>query len=556
MTAGLLSCAAFSATFAAPFSAAAQSLSYECSLSGNYDSRSTLAGCVTDTTGGFETSTNAVEGNKVYPQYCDSAHPYFCGAQTNLGLAIEPIEAWGTCRWVDNTSSTKFFVPFGRDTEWIGNGTNQGFLTAAQAGTLPGIGATHCAVPYSDTINGNNTPATVTIMPPFAGCTSISVNTPNVFGRTNTSLYPYPAAAGPGFTCHDGATSMTSDVQWKAGDSEKQQVIAGSTPSVTSSWNNALLYSPDMTLSAVPPSGYTGTLVTLTWTITPFVASDTMTCSVSPGGWGPDGTGAPNSGASVIPVDGVGLHQFVLSCTDNVTSLQSIATANVTIISPPPPPPPPGGGGGGGGGGCFAAGSQVLMADGRFKPIEILQFGDRVRGAHGRNNMVLRREICALPKDSDLYGFNGGKPMVTARHPFVTAQGYAAIDPQSLREKYPYFEEDIGVISSLEVGVVLVSIEGPCTIQSVQKYVTPEDSTAYDLVLDGDQTFFVEGFAVRTQQDNAHVIRSLPHLNKVSMRRAAAVSSVFASLGVAMSPMAALAGGGSSPSTAAAAGAE
>ena len=219
------------------------------------------------------------------------------------------------------------------------------------------------------------------------------------------------------------------------------------------------------------------------------------------------------------------------------------------------PPPPPvvvsgGGGGGGGGGGCFVTGSLVLMANGHLRPIESLQFGDRVRNVQGSVNMVLRREICALPKGSDLYGLNGGKPMVTSRHPFVIAEGFAAIDPENLLNKYPYFEEEIGPLTHLKAGITLLSPEGPRRVDSVQQYPVTEDDTAYDLVLDGDQTFFVEGFAVRSQHENAHALRYIPQalMDKVNVRRATAVSSVFLSLGIAMSPLAALAGGGSSPS--------
>ena len=188
-------------------------------------------------------------------------------------------------------------------------------------------------------------------------------------------------------------------------------------------------------------------------------------------------------------------------------------------------------------------GVLVLMANGDLRPIETLHFGDRVRNAHGGTNMVLDRIVCALPKGCDLYGFDGGKPMVTAYHPFVMVEGFAAIDPEGLRHKYPYFEDDIGPVSHLQAGVTLLSPDGPCRIKSVQKYPVTEEGTAYDLALDGDQTFFVEGFAVRSQRDNAHVLRYIPYIDEVSVRRAKAVSSVFLSLGIAMSPLAALAGG-------------
>jgi hypothetical protein len=335
--AGLLCCAAFSTSFTVGFASPALSQSqprdYECALSGSQPPSSNINGCPGDTTGGYETSTTSLktDGNCDVPP--NAAAPY-CGAKGDAPLAVAPIEAWNVCRWVDNTvgATQAIFVPFKSSAEW------QEFRSSA---TLPhsllggNVSLTNCAVPYSD----NGAPPTITITPPFDTCTQISASTPNVYGRTGTSLFPFPAAPGPGFSCHAGNTSMMSAIQWKAGDVES--VGAG-----VLSWSTHFSYSPDETLAASPSVVDAGSPITLSWSIAPYNPSDPITCSVTPGGWGPDGNGYQNgsrSGSSTVYLSTT--TTFTLSCTET-PNLTSVATVTATAV----PPPCCGGGGGGGGG--------------------------------------------------------------------------------------------------------------------------------------------------------------------------------------------------------------
>lgn len=297
---------------------AASPIVYECDLSGNVSDQ--LAGCANNKGGGYLTSTTALTTNGS----CDVTN--FCGAKADASTAVIPIEAWSVCRWVDNSDSSSLFIPFKTAQEW------QDFRNAAPTLLNGHVNLVHCAVPYS----GN--PQKVKVTPPFGSCSPIYVTPPNVYGRTGISLYPNPSVPGPAFTCHNGNTQMMSQIQWKANDVE----ITGR----DQSWDKNFRYSPDMVLTSDSQVVDSGAPVTLTWSISPNSPGDTITnCTVSPGGWGPNASGNPRSGSSVITPSGdeQPIH-FILSCTVNPNGLTS--TSEVDVIVNPPLPPGDGGDGG------------------------------------------------------------------------------------------------------------------------------------------------------------------------------------------------------------------
>ncbi len=79
-------------------------------------------------------------------------------------------------------------------------------------------------------------------------------------------------------------------------------------------------------------------------------------------------------------------------------------------------------------GGCFTAGTLIAMADGTSKPIEQVTVGDRVLGRRGRVNRVLGIDRLVLG-ERPLFALNDGPAFVTAGHPFLTEDGWKAIDP-------------------------------------------------------------------------------------------------------------------------------
>ncbi len=320
---------AAAATLTTPFFANAQSIVYECNLNGA--TSGSLSGCAGSSTGGYATSTTSVKGSGA----CTGAD--YCGANSNSNgpyAAVAPIEAWNVCRWVDNISTGKeVFVPFKTSQEW------NTFLTNVPTFPSGSIGISHCAVPYSNILHPS--PSTTTFTPTFGGCTSITGNAPDLYGRTGVSLVPATPIPGASFTCHGGSTSMQSREQWIAGDVD-------ATAAGVSSWNQNYQFSPDIILTPSAVVVDEGTPVTLSWQITQNTSAAPLSCSVSPGGWGPDSSGLPLTGSSTVIL--ASTTTFTLTCAQD--GLTSTATQSVTGNPPPPPPPPPccvGDGGGDGG---------------------------------------------------------------------------------------------------------------------------------------------------------------------------------------------------------------
>lgn len=60
------------------------------------------------------------------------------GLRINPMTSSTPVDIHGTCRYIDNTSSESYFVPFKTSTEW----------NAFLGNSVPGIKTTHCARPF------------------------------------------------------------------------------------------------------------------------------------------------------------------------------------------------------------------------------------------------------------------------------------------------------------------------------------------------------------------------------------------------------------------------
>ena len=123
------------------------------------------------------------------------------------------------------------------------------------------------------------------------------------------------------------------------------------------------------------------------------------------------------------------------------------------------------------GGGCFVGGTRVRMADGSDKPIELVEPGDRVLGRGGKINRV-RSILYPMLGDRPLYSLNGGTAFVTASHPFLTTDGWKAIDPDAAREEVPGLD-----IERLTVGDVLLSVTSSEQVQRRAELNTKEHAT-------------------------------------------------------------------------------
>ena len=159
---------------------------------------------------------------------------------------------------------------------------------------------------------------------------------------------------------------------------------------------------------------------------------------------------------------------------------------------------------------CFVAGTMVLMADGRERPIEAIAPGDRVLGRRGRINRVLGCERTRLGRRR-LYGLNGRRPFVTAEHPFLTAEGWKALDPEATRRE----GTDLPVLA-LQLGdrlcrggarnaeragerTGLVFVQATTQLETVAAVEGEPATPVFNLLLDGDHSYVADGWIVHNK---------------------------------------------------------
>ncbi len=163
---------------------------------------------------------------------------------------------------------------------------------------------------------------------------------------------------------------------------------------------------------------------------------------------------------------------------------------------------------------CFTGDTRVVMADGTTRPIEEIAVGHLVVGAEGAINRVESIETPRLGS-RPLYALNGGHFFVTAEHPFMTDDGWKAIDPQATIRENPEL-----VVGKLKVGDRLHALSGVLAtvgsspgfsggaaeidvemieLQQIDQQVAESDTTVYNLRLDGNHTYFANDLLVHNK---------------------------------------------------------
>jgi hypothetical protein len=172
--------------------------------------------------------------------------------------------------------------------------------------------------------------------------------------------------------------------------------------------------------------------------------------------------------------------------------------------APPPPPPPPKVERT-----CFTGESMVTMADYAKKPISQIKIGDQVLGGVCKDcgghhpNTVIGMEMPKLGNRL-LYGLNGRRPFVSEEHPIKTTNGWASINLDLLMkwewETYDEIvKEELKDIENLSIGHELVTHLGPERLEKFEKVEMPEDTQLYNLLLDGNNTYYVENILVHNK---------------------------------------------------------
>lgn len=144
--------------------------------------------------------------------------------------------------------------------------------------------------------------------------------------------------------------------------------------------------------------------------------------------------------------------------------------------------------------GCFVSGTLVALSNGTSKPIAQVVEGDAVFGRGGRVNTVLGVITHELG-DQPLHAFNGGATFVSASHPFLTDEGWKAIDPDAARAEVPGLP-----IGQLAAGDVLIAADGASVpLLAVQRRSADPATPIFDLDVDGDNTYVADGWVVHNK---------------------------------------------------------
>ena len=180
------------------------------------------------------------------------------------------------------------------------------------------------------------------------------------------------------------------------------------------------------------------------------------------------------------------------------------------------PPADNGGNGGGGGDGggnsgghcCFDPNALVLMDNFTYKRIADVKFGDRVIGDDGAVNTVLKVKTTTV-QNRKMVKFKDTGFYATDDHLFLTEKGWKTWQPQSLIDQnavnavYLEGENRTRSIDNNDK-LKIVKIENDKIVESFVEYENlgaehidfDPDYVVYDLTLDGNSTYIVDGYVV------------------------------------------------------------
>lgn len=151
---------------------------------------------------------------------------------------------------------------------------------------------------------------------------------------------------------------------------------------------------------------------------------------------------------------------------------------------------------------CFVKDTFVTLADGSTKKIQDVIVGDILKWVSTDNMVVsLLRPILG---NKLLYSINGSDAFVTPNHPFLTTEWWKSPDPEATRREIPDLD-----VTLLQIGDILITASGTRVITTLTPHTDATSTQLYNFQLDGDHTYFANGFAVHNKLD----IGQCPYVN-------------------------------------------
>ena len=150
---------------------------------------------------------------------------------------------------------------------------------------------------------------------------------------------------------------------------------------------------------------------------------------------------------------------------------------------------------------CFVKGSKVTLANKTKIAIEDVKIGDQVLGLNGINTVTgYDRPMLIIDKvrSGTFYGINGLEKFVTSEHPILTNNGWKSIDMINAIIFEPHLAKLL--IGNLEIGDKILTESGNyITVNSIEKYEDQPQQELYNLLLDGDHTFYLNDLLVHNK---------------------------------------------------------
>ena len=98
-------------------------------------------------------------------------------------------------------------------------------------------------------------------------------------------------------------------------------------------------------------------------------------------------------------------------------------------------------------------------------------------------------------RDGLLWSINGSEYFVTSEHPFMTTQWWKSFDPD-LTKEWVNLE-----VWKLKVWDILITEKWYKLIKSLSSVNADEDTQLYNLMLNGDHTYYADGYLVHNKVD-------------------------------------------------------
>jgi hypothetical protein len=158
---------------------------------------------------------------------------------------------------------------------------------------------------------------------------------------------------------------------------------------------------------------------------------------------------------------------------------------------------------------CFAAGTEISLANGDVKSIEDIVEGDEVLGWDGesiqssvvtaidhRHTVGSHADACkSLGDEPSLYTINDTKIEFTPEHPFLTKEGWKSLVPDPNQKPYNSEQEP----KVLKVGDEINKDSEWITIEDIRVVRSDANEKVYNITVDGLHSYIANGIIVHNK---------------------------------------------------------